>query len=75
MPAPKSEAVLEAERIYERYVKPLEGAHPDEYALVTPEGRVYFAPSLVELAWKAYRMPSDRNLLFKVGDIVACKIL
>jgi hypothetical protein len=75
MPTPKSEAVLEAERIYERYVKPLEHVHPGEYALVTPEGSVHFAPSLLELAWKAHKTPSDKNLLFKVGAVAACQIL
>jgi hypothetical protein len=75
MPAPKSEAALEAERIYRRYVKPLEPYHPGEYALVTPEGSVHFAPSLLELVWEAHKMPDDKNLLFKVGDVAACQIL
>ena len=46
-----------------------------EYALVTPEGSVHFAPSLLELAWEAHKMPDDKNLLFKVGDVAACQIL
>ena len=75
MPAPKSEGVLEAERIYEQYVKPLENEHEGEYALVTPEGNVHFAPSMLEIAKKAYTMPSEKNLLFKVRDIVTCHIL
>ena len=74
MPAPKSAEILEAERIYEQYVKPLEDDHPDEFALVTPEGEVHFAPSMVELAQKAYTMPNEKNLLFKVRDIVTCRV-
>jgi len=75
MPAPKSPDVLEAERIYEQYVRPLEDAHTDEYALVTPDGGVFFAPTMLDLLDKAMEMPNDRNLLFKVRDIVTCHIL
>ena len=33
------------------------------------------AMSLLTLARQAQEMPSDKNLLFKVGDIAACQIL
>ena len=75
MPASKSEAILKAERIYARHIKPLEPDHSGEYALVTPDGIVYFAPSLLEVARKAQTMPSEKNLLFKVGDIAASHVL
>jgi hypothetical protein len=75
MPAQKSEGVLEAERIYATYVRPIEHEHEGEYALVTPDGHVLFAPSLLEVARKGLNTPSEKNLLFKVGDIAACQIL
>lgn len=75
MPAPKSEGVLEAERIYDTYVRPIEHEHDGEYALVTPDGRVFFAPSMLQLVDVAMEQPSEKNLLFKVKDIVTCHVL
>jgi hypothetical protein len=75
MPAPKSEGVLEAERIYDAYVKPIEHEHEGDYALVMADGTVYFGPDVLDLADKAMEKPSRKNLFFKVKDIAVYTIL
>jgi len=70
---PRSPAVLN--RIYDRHVKPLERAHQGEYALVTPNGEVIFAPTLLELADIAQRMANHENLLCKVGERAIATLL
>jgi hypothetical protein len=75
MPAPKSPGVLELDRIYEQYVKPVEDEHEGEYALVMADGQVFFASEVLELVDKAAEKPSRQNKLFKVKDISVYRIL
>ena len=58
------------DRVYRQYVKPLEQAHTGEHVLVTPDGRTVLAPTLLEIAQKAHRTPSEDNDIFKVGEKV-----
>lgn len=55
------------ESIYDRYVKPLEREHEDEFVLVTPAGQTVLAPTLLEAVKLASKMPSKANFVFKVG--------
>jgi hypothetical protein len=69
------DGVARLNQIYEQYVKPVEQDHQGEYVVVTPDGRLIFAPSLDAIAKKADEMPRTGNFLFKVGEISAAKIL
>ncbi len=57
-----------ADRAYERYVKPLERDHQNEYVLVTPSGQLIFAPTLLEAVQQASMRPNKDNFIFKVGQ-------
>jgi len=54
-----------AHQVYDAHVK----GHQGEYALVTPDGQVIFAPTLVEVMQRAHERPSPDNFIFKVGDV------
>jgi hypothetical protein len=56
------------DRVYERYVKPLEQSHKDEYVLVTPAGQTVLAPTLLDAVRAAAKTPDRRNLVFKIGQ-------
>jgi hypothetical protein len=54
--------------LYQRYVKPLEPTHKDQYVLVTPSGQTVLAPTLLEAVQEASKVPSKDNFIFKVGQ-------
>ena len=58
------------DRIYKKYVKPLERDHTGEYALVTPDGRTVLAATLLEIVEQGQRAPSKDNCIFKIGEKV-----
>ena len=70
----KDSSSQEARRIYDLHVKPVEQAHRGEYALVTPDGTVVFAPSLVDVMKRAHEQRHLGNFIFKVGDMALGKI-
>lgn len=74
MPARKSALTREVYRIYDKYVKPFEHEHEGEYALVTPDGDVHFAPSVLEIMDKAHTIPNEKNQIFKVGDVFVYRV-
>ena len=61
-------------RIYELHVRPVEHEHAGEYALVTPDGRTFFAPTLGDIMILANERANPSNAIFKVGDVVLGKI-
>jgi hypothetical protein len=63
-----------ARAVYDRHVKPVEHEHVGEYALVTPDGQVSFARTLVDIMIRAHERPSAENAIFKVGDVVLGKL-
>jgi hypothetical protein len=65
----QADLLHESDRLYLRYVKPLEREHLGEYAAVSVGGQVLLAPTLLDLIEKAERMLPPGNFLFKVGDI------
>ena len=64
----------EAHRVYDQHVKPVEEAHEGEYALVTPDGQVMFAPTLVDIMKLGQERASRDNFIFKVGDVALGKV-
>lgn len=65
----------EAQQLYDRFVKPHETDHPGEYAAVSFDGRVLFAPTLLSAVEKASSTFGPKNVVFKVGQRVVGKWL
>jgi hypothetical protein len=63
-----------AHAIYDRHIKPVEHEHAGEYALVTPDGQTYFAPTLADIMIRAHERSDARNAIFKVGDVVLGRV-
>jgi hypothetical protein len=59
--------IHDANKIYEKYVKPLEQKHKNQFVLVTPKGQAVFAPTLLEIMEQAGKAPNRNNFVFKVG--------
>lgn len=59
--------IHDANKVYKKYVKPLEQKHKDQFVLVTPQGDIVFAPTLLEVVEQAGKVPSRNNYVFKVG--------
>jgi hypothetical protein len=64
----------DADRLYEKYVKPLEKEQRGKYVLVTPDGQTIFTSTLLEAVQKAADIPDPNNFVFKVGDKVVGRI-
>ena len=58
----------EANRLYERYGKPLEAEHWGEYVAISPQGEVVLAPTLVDAMQRATETLGRGNSIFKVGE-------
>lgn len=58
----------EADRLYTRYVEPLEREHAGEYAAVTTDGRIVIGPTLLGTVEEAVSTLGPRNVVFKVGE-------
>lgn len=65
---PQSPTIHDANKAYEKYVKPLEQKHKNQYVLVTPSGKIFFASTLLGVAERAGKTPSSNNYIFKVGN-------
>lgn len=58
----------EADRLYTRYVQPLEREHTGEYVAVTPEGRSVIGSTLLNAVEQAAALLGPGNVVFKVGE-------
>lgn len=67
--ASQADLVKQSDRIYDRYVRPLERDHRGEYAAVAADGRLVLAPSLPGVMKKAEQVLPPGTFLFKVGEI------
>jgi non-canonical (house-cleaning) NTP pyrophosphatase len=64
-----------ANRLYARYVEPLELDHAGEYAAVSPDGKVILGPTLLDVLERAATALGPDNIVFKVGERVVGKWL
>jgi hypothetical protein len=71
----KSGGVARLNRIYEKYVKPVEQEHWGEYVLVRPDSQMYFAADMLALMEDTEEMRDPGNCLFKVGPVATVNIL
>jgi hypothetical protein len=70
-----SKDLQEANRLYARYVEPLESDHAGEYAAVTPDGRLILGPTLLDVVERAPEELGSQTFIFKVGERVVGKWL
>jgi len=58
----------QAEALYELYGKPLEQDHWGEYVVISPDGEIVIAPTLIAAAQGAAAALGHGNFAFKVGE-------
>ena len=57
----------EADRLYERYAKPLEADHRGKYVAVSPAGELILGDTMLEVSRKAVEAFGRGNFVFKLG--------
>lgn len=68
--------IHDANKAYEKYVKPLEQKHKGQFAGVTYTGKIIIAPTLLEAMQQSANNFGKRNsFVFKIGDKVVGKLL
>ena len=61
----------DSDRLYDQYVRPLEGSHRGKYVAVSMNGEIELAPTLIEVAMQAVaRFGKDNSIAFRVGHTV-----
>lgn len=60
----------QAQKLYERYGKPLESQHYGSYVAVSLEGKTVLGNTLLEVLQKATATLGPGNFIFKVGEEV-----
>lgn len=68
------ELLAEADRLYERHVKPLEQEHWGEFVAVSRDGRFLLGASLAELTEQAVAKLGQGHFAFKVGEVAIGKV-
>ncbi len=66
----QQELLAEADRLYDRYVKPLESEHWGEYVVVAADGRMVRDASHREALRRGTEILGPGHHLFKIGDVV-----
>jgi hypothetical protein len=64
----QEELRAEGDRLYDRFVKPLEAEHQGEFAVVARDGTVLLGGSLAELTEEAVTRLGKEHFAFRVGD-------
>jgi hypothetical protein len=57
-----------ANRLYERYARPLESEHDGEFIAISPKGDVILGTIMLEVAQKATEAFGHGNFVFKIGQ-------
>ena len=75
-PAGMSDQELESEadRLYERYGKPLEQEHWGEFVAISPDGRTLLGATLRQVMEQAQEAFGPGNFIFKVGEISTWRV-
>jgi hypothetical protein len=58
----------QADKLYERYGRPLEERDYGQYVVIAPDGRMVIAPTLVSAAQRAATTLGHGNFAFKIGE-------
>ena len=59
-----------ADRLYERYGRPLEARHLGDFVAITEDGNVVVNSDLVELTRKSSMPDGPETFIFKIGERV-----
>jgi hypothetical protein len=60
----------QANRLYDRYAKPLEDENPGRYIAVSPKGEFLLGDDLLDITVKATEAFGRGNFVFKLGERV-----
>ncbi len=64
----------QAEKLYQRFVKPLESKHKGKYVAVSPQGKTIFGSTVIDVLKRAnVDLGKITPLVFKVGQKVVGK--
>lgn len=53
--------------IYERYGRPLEAEHRDEFAVIAPDGRYVLGATRTEVLERALQELGPENFMYRIG--------
>lgn len=67
MPADSQERKRLADKLYERYAKPLEAEHWGKYVAISPQGHTILGPTLLDVAQRARALFGPGSFLFRIG--------
>lgn len=67
----RQDQLAEADRLYEKYARPLEHEHVGEYIAVSSRGEVLVGVRLYDVVDTAERQFGPGNFIFKIGEKVA----
>ena len=70
-PQGNNDRTQQAERLYERFGKPLESAHSGEFVAIAPDGRTVLGASLVEAIERGTLTFGPGSYVFRIGEGVA----
>jgi hypothetical protein len=70
MTAEQQQLEQQAERLYEKYAKPLEAEHNGKYIAISPKGEVIVGETMLDVAQEATDTFGRGNFLFKLGPRV-----
>jgi hypothetical protein len=65
---------LQADKLYDQYVRPLEKSHQGQFVAVSPKGQLLFGSTLLEVLYQATLKFGKGNFIFKVGDKIVGKL-
>lgn len=57
-----------AERLYDRYGKPLEPEHAGKYVAISLEGKTIIGPTVLDVAQRAKSAFGPGSFVFKIGE-------
>ena len=64
----KPATLKKMDALYNKFVLPIENEHYGEYVVVTEDGRMVFAPTLIDADFKGKEKLGRGTFTFKVGD-------
>jgi hypothetical protein len=67
MTAEQAKLMRTANRLYERYAKPLEAEHAGKYVAVSPKGQLIIGDTMLDVAQRATEAFGRGNFVFKIG--------
>lgn len=67
MTAEQQRLKRKADRLYERYARPLEAEHSGKYVAVSPKGQTVLGDTMLDVAQKSNEAFGRGNFVFRLG--------